>query len=125
MPYRDSIGQPAGYGSGSPHGLLRPEDLYDEAVLHEPVENPVADAEMGPPMMGEMPMGGMPMGEMGPEAGQFPMPEEMAGGQAVYPGTPMSPAEAGAMLRERLRKRQEQLSSSAMRFTDITHELNK
>ena len=76
MPYRDSIGQPAGYQNGSPYGALEPEDMYEDDVLNEPVGNPLTDgemyeAEMGPEMgqipgAPEMP-GQMPMGEMGPE----------------------------------------------------------
>ena len=48
MPYKDSTGQPAGYETMDDHGPLEPEDLYDDEVLNEPVENPVADAGMFP-----------------------------------------------------------------------------
>ena len=48
MPYKDSVGQPAGYETMDDHGPLQPEDLYDSEVLNEPVENPVADAGMFP-----------------------------------------------------------------------------
>lgn len=119
MPYRDSIGQPAGYGAGGQYGPLQAEDMYEDVVLHEPVENPVADADMygmqqmGPEMGGAPQMPGqMPMGEMGPEMGQIQ--EES-----------MDPQYAGEMMRERLRKRQEQISNAAMHFMDVTHELNK
>ena len=99
MPYRDSIGQPAGYQNGSPYGALEPEDMYEDDVLNEPVNNPLTDGEMYE-------------AEMGPEMGQNPQAQ-------------MNPEEAGQMMRERLRKRQEQLSSMSMRFMDVTHELNK
>ena len=95
--------------------------MYEDDVLNEPVNNPLTDgemyeAEMGPEM-GQIPgppemPGQMPMGEMGPEMGQNPQAQ-------------MNPEEAGQMMRERLRKRQEQLSSMSMRFMDVTHELNK
>ena len=127
MPYRDSIGQPAGYQNGSPYGALEPEDMYEDDVLNEPVGNPLTDgemyeAEMGPEMgqipgAPEMP-GQMPMGEMGPEMGQNP---EM--GQA--PEAEMDSQYAGDMMRERIRKREEKLSNASMRFMDVTHELNK
>ena len=48
MPYKDSTGQPAGYGNMDDYGPLEPEDLYDDEVLNEPVENPVADSGMFP-----------------------------------------------------------------------------
>ena len=121
MPYRDSIGQPAGYGTGNQYGPLQAEDMYEDDVLQGEVRNPVADGEMYEmemgPEMGQMPgapqmPGQMPMGEMGPEMGQIQ--EE-----------PMDPRHAGEMMRERLRKRQEQISNAAMHFMDVTHELNK
>ena len=48
MPYKDSTGQPAGYGTMDDYGPLEPEDLYEKEILNEPVENPVADAGMFP-----------------------------------------------------------------------------
>ncbi len=121
MPYKDSIGQPAGYGASNPHGPLQAEDMFEDAVIHEHVGNPLTDGEayemeMGPEM-GQIPAqpqmpGQMPMGEMGPEMGPI---EEQS----------MDPADAGAMMRERLRKRQEQLNNASMRFMEVTHELNK
>ena len=105
MPYRDSIGQPAGYQNGSPYGALEPEDMYEDDVLNEPVNNPLTDGEMYE-------------AEMGPEMGQNP---EM--GQA--PEAEMDSQYAGDMMRERIRKREEKLSNASMRFMDVTHELNK
>tara|TARA_A100000172_G_C3033544_1_gene107622 strand:- start:784 stop:1131 length:348 start_codon:yes stop_codon:yes gene_type:complete len=115
MPYKDSIGQPAGYGSNNTYGPLQAEDMF------ETVGNPVVDAEafemeMGPEM-GQIPMqqqmpAQMPMGEMGPEMGQIQEQE-------------MDPMYAADMMRERLRRRQEQLNNASMRFMEVTHELNK
>ena len=108
MPYRDSIGQPAGYGTGNQYGPLQAEDMYEDDVLQGEVRNPVADGEMYEmemgPEMGQMPgapqmPGQMPMGEMGPEMGQNP---EM--GQA--PEAEMDSQYAGDMMRERIRRRE-------------------
>ena len=73
MPYKDSVGQPAGYETMDDYGPLEPEDLYDDEVLNEPVENPVSDDGMFPIDPEFMPA------EQGPPA-QMQAPNEAPGG---------------------------------------------
>ena len=114
MPYKDSLGMPAGYGGMSVHGPLEIEDMHP--VLMEPVENPVADADnyatdpMFQPQQ-QMPMP-MPM-QMGPEMGPY-----QGGAQAL------SAVDVRQMMQQRLKEREAARYASALRFADKTQKLN-
>ena len=154
MPYVDSIGMPAGYTNNSPYGPLQAEDMYANPVLQEEPLNPVADGDMFPanpvfdgpqqmmPQLAPMPpaYGQMPpemMGQMSPEMmmGQAPpemmgqmqpgMMEDMGPEQGPIQQEGMSPGDAGAMLRERLLRRQQRIADTSMQFADNAHQLNR
>lgn len=114
MPYKDSLGMPAGYGGASQYGPLEVEDMHP--VLMEPVENPVADADnyATDPMFDspqQIPSAQPP--QMGPEMGLY-----QQGGQAL------SAMEIRQMMQQQLKQRETDRYSSAVRFTDKTQKLN-
>lgn len=112
MPYKDSVGQPAGYESMDDYGPLEPEDMYDQEVLNEPIENPVSDAGM---------FSGDPMYE--PEyqdaPGQMQAPDE---GGAAPGGGDM--AEYQAMIHKMLLQRMASKRESSKKFAEKNMAMN-
>ena len=114
MPYKDSLGMPAGYSGMAEYGPLEIEDVHP--VLMEPVENPVADSgnyAMDP--------------ELEPQQ-QMPMPAPLQMGPEMGPyqegGRPLSAMDIRQMMQQRLKDREAARYSSAMRFTDKNQKLN-
>ena len=115
MPYRDSLGQPAGYGGTNMYGPLQIEDMHP--VLNEPVENPVTDADM----YAMDPVFQPPMGQqatpMGPQMGLYQ--GGPGGGHAA-----LSSMELRQMMQHRIREREASRHAATLRFNEKTQKMN-
>lgn len=107
-------------------------------VFDAPQQQMVPQQQMPPEMMGQVPPE-MMMQQMPPEmmmgggapglpSGQQMTPEamgDMGPEQGLIQQEGMSPQDAGALLRERLLRRQQRLSETSVQFTDNAHQLNR
>ena len=112
MPYKDSVGQPAGYETMDDYGPLEPEDMYEREILNEPVENPVADADM---------FSGDPMYE--PEYQEAPGQFQPQGPEQGSPGR-SDMAEYQAMIHKMLLQRMATRKESSKKFAEKNMAMN-
>ena len=104
-------------------------DAPQQQIMPQLAPMPPAYGQMPPEMMGQVPPG-MMMGGGAPglPPGQQVAPEamgDMGPEQGLIQQEGLSPQDAGALLRERLLRRQQRLSETSVQFTDNAHQLNR